>query len=140
MSISAGASEPRDHVQRPSLPWREDDRTECGKPCNDVRSVISRDELLLRVRRDGIQRAAYSTCMTCLETANRWKDWAADPVDVMAREFYGGRRHERMGDELRAIAALIAAHREEFDSYLAGLGQTVSLDAARRAKWAARRR
>lgn len=34
--------------------------------------------------------------------------------------------------ELRAIAALVAAHRDEFDEFIAGLANTTSLDAVRR--------
>lgn len=133
------SSSPRDHVHRPDLPWRDGGLTECGKPANDVGSVITREELRQRIQRDGIQRAAYSTCMTCLDASRRWKDWAGDPVDVMAREFYGGRRFDRLGDELRAIAALVAEHREEFDGYLAGLAATVDLDAVRQARLRSRR-
>lgn len=130
---------PRAHVQRPDLPWRDGQRTECGKPTNDVASVISRDNLLRLIKADGIQRTAYAVCMTCLETSRRWKDWAADPVDVLAREFYGGRRDERLHNELLAIAALIEAHREEFDGFVEGRKATISLDAARQAKRAGRR-
>lgn len=124
----------RDHVQRPDLPWRDGQRTECGKPTNDVRSVISRAQLQQRIKTDGITRAAYITCVTCLQTASRWKDWAGDPLDVLGREFYGGNRDPRLGPELLALAALVEAHRDEFDGYLTGLGQTVSLAAARVAK------
>lgn len=124
----------RDHVRRTDLPWRIATTTECGKPVVDVASVISRAELVAKVKQDGIQRAAYSTCMTCLETARRWPDWNADPVEAVARDFYGGRRDPRLRDELRAIAALVDAHRDEFDDYLTGLGETVDLLAARRAR------
>lgn len=132
--------EPRAHVRRPDFPWRDGQRTECGKSAIDVASVIDRAELHRRVARDGIQRTAYAVCMTCLDASRRWKDWAGDPVDVMAREFYGGRRDERLRDELRAIAALVEAHRDEFDGYMTGLSETVSLDAARRARAASARR
>ena len=123
-----------DHVRRPELPWRVNPLTECGRRLDDVRTSISRDELAARLRRDGQQRTAFSVCMTCLSTAGRWPSWDADPVEAMAREFHGFRRHERLADELRAIAAIVEAHREEFDGYLQGLRETVSLDAARRAK------
>jgi hypothetical protein len=39
---------------------------------------------------------------------------------------------ERLTNELHAIAALVAAHRDEFDDFIAGLANTTSLDAARR--------
>lgn len=128
------AEEPRAHVRRPDFPWRDGQRTECGKSAIDVAAVIDRDELNRRIHRDGIQRTAYTVCMTCLDASRRWKDWTGDPIDVMAREFYGGRRDERLRDELRALAALVEAHRDEYDDYMTGIGQTVSLDAARQAR------
>lgn len=127
----------RDHVLRPDLPWRTSTLTECGKVAADVKSCIDREALLARIRHDGVRRAAYSTCMTCLETARRWPDWGQDPVEALRREFHGGRADPRMHDELRALAALVAAHRDEFDGYLAGLAETVSL-ADRRARQARR--
>jgi len=125
---------PYDHVRRPDLPWRDGRLTECGKPVDDVKSVISREELAARLRQHGQQRTAFLVCMTCIDCVKRWKEWAADPVDAMAREFYGYRRHRSLGDELRAIWAVVEAHRDEFDAVMQGLGQTVRLDAARRAK------
>lgn len=128
-----------DHVRRPDLPWRVNPLTECGRRLDDVRGVISREELAARLRRDGQQRTAFTVCMTCLSTVSRWPQWDKDPVEAMAREFHGYRRHDRLADELRAIAAVVEAHRDEFDGYLAGLGETVRLDAVRRAKRTRRR-
>lgn len=48
-------------------------------------------------------------------------------------------RRQRLEAELEAIAVLVAEHRDEFDGYLAGRDQTVSL-AARRALAARRGR
>jgi hypothetical protein len=108
--------------------------TECGKPVADVKSVIDRSELLARLKRDGVRRAAYATCMTCLETARRWPEWDQDPVKALSREFYSGCPDPRLHDELWALAALVAEHRDEFAGYLHGLTETVSLAAARRAR------
>lgn len=133
-------SEPLDHVRRPDLPWRDGQRTECGRPAADFVSVISRDELMRRIKTDGMRRTAFTVCMTCMETSERWKTWVEDPVDVLSREFYSGRRDERLRDELLAIAALIEANREQFDEFMAGRAATVKLDEIRLARLRAARR
>jgi hypothetical protein len=115
-----------DHVLRPILPWRDERLTECGR--TDVSRAIGRDEFVAKVRREGKQRSAMTTCMTCWNTALRWKDWRQSPSDVMRRALpTWPSGPDRADDELRAIAALIAEHRDEFDGYLNGLGDTVSL-------------
>lgn len=122
---------PREHVRRPDLPWRVSALTECGRPVGELAHVIERPALLAKVHRDGIQRAAYTTCMTCLDTVRNRPDWDTDPVRALSREFYST-ADPRFADELRAIAALVAAHRDEFDDYMAGLKETTRLDEARR--------
>lgn len=128
------SDQPLAHVLRPNFPWRPADRTECGKPIADYALIWTRAELTAHVKEHGKQRTAFMVCMTCADTSSRWKDWAGDPVDVMAREFYGGRRDERLHDELLAVAALIEAHRDEFDEFLAGRKETVDLTGFRNAK------
>ena len=127
------------HVERPAPPWRSTPgRTECGLPVAG-HPVITRTEFEDMVRRLGDQRASMFLCMTCWSTASRWPDWVTDPVQVVMRETYGGRgrttatnrAEPTFRDELRALAALVDAHRDEFDAYLTGLGDTASLDAAR---------
>jgi hypothetical protein len=67
------------------------------------------------------------TCMTCSQTAERWETWEKDPRKAVEREIQwecawrSGDRSERLKDELRAIAALIAAHPEEFRELLTGM-------------------
>lgn len=117
---------PIEHVLRPDLPWRVSAMTECGRDVRDVQAVIDRGRLLVKLRELGVQRAAYTTCMTCAQTSRRWKTWDQDPVDALAREFYG-RQDPRLADELRAVAALVAAHRGEFADLMAGLADTVRL-------------
>lgn len=128
-------------VRAASLPWRPaDDRlTECGKSSAGYPS-ITREEFDKKLRLQGQQRAAMSTCMTCWNTATRWKSWAVDPVDAMSRECYGMRGdRDQLRKELWALAELVDRHREEFDGFLHGLEQTADLAARRRAK-ATRRR
>ena len=124
--------EPVDHILRPSLPWRNDGGiTECGYDASKVKAV-TRTEFFQRVKDLGQQRTAILTCMTCSATARRWKTWEEDPRQAMEREIaweWGGGyrertdRGERLKDELIAIAVLIEAHREEFDSTIATNGQ-----------------
>lgn len=131
---------PKEHVERPPLPWRAARITECGLPTAG-HPVITRDEFVVKVRRQGKQRAAFTTCMTCWDTAQRWPTWEQDPVRRICRETYGnGARgsYDRFRAELYAIEVLVAAHREEFDAALAGLADAPRLDEARRVRRARR--
>jgi hypothetical protein len=122
-----------DHVRRPDLPWRQALLTECGKPIAEMAQTISRDELIARLRSWGKARTSMSTCMTCWQTAARWKTFAEDPVDALRREVHTFRRSEveaALAADLRALAALAQAHRDEFEGYLAGLAETASLRSA----------
>lgn len=128
MSAGMKKADQLDHVRRPDLPWRVATSTECGRDADTV-PCISRDELLARLADFGQARTSLTTCMTCWQTSARWKTFDQDPVDALRREVYAGRmgEEERFGAELRALAALHAAHREEFDEFLAGLAETVSM-------------
>ena len=122
--------EPVDHILRPSLPWRreEDAITECGYDAAKVKTV-TRDKFFQRLKELGQQRTALLTCMTCSDTARRHSTWEDDPRQAMRREIdweagqwgYRSRtdRGARLHDELIAIAALIDAHRAEFDAAIA---------------------
>lgn len=124
--------ERRDHVLRPPLPWRPSATTECGRAAADVAAVITRDQLSARIKTLGKQRTAFTVCMTCATTAGRWSTFEENPVDCLRREVYGGRTEDGFADELRALAALVQAHRDEFDGFLSDLGKTTSLADARR--------
>lgn len=112
---------------RPLLPWRSADSaiTECGYDATKVKT-LTRDEYVARFKELGRQRCAMLTCMTCSETAARWAAWDVDPRTALEREIAwegaGRRWHEdrgqRLKDELLAIAALIEAHREEFEAHI----------------------
>jgi len=138
---------PLEHVIRSRPPWRRGgDLTECGKPVAG-RPVITRDAFLAKVRAQGKQRSAMTTCMTCWDTASRHPSWDENPVASLvreARQFEWARFEDSPAmsgpgpksisfrDELIAIAALIEAHPDEFDELLTGLRDTVRLDEARR--------
>ena len=120
--------EPVDHIIRPSLPWRPANTaiTECGYNASSVKA-ITRDEFFQRVKDLGQQRTAMLTCMTCSDTAKRWKTWEQDPRQAMEREIqwewgngYRARtdRGEILKDELTAIAELIETHKEEFETII----------------------
>jgi hypothetical protein len=130
---------PVDHVARPSLPWRPvSPVTECGRPVNDVAQVISRDDLAAKLREQGKQRAAMSTCMTCMGNSEEWATWNQDPVQAVTRETYGTRMRPTSGPddlfrrELLALGELVSRHRTEFEVILEGLGQVVPLANRRR--------
>jgi hypothetical protein len=138
-----------DHVARQPVPWRTGALlTECGREIDDDTRLIDHGELATRVRDLGQRRAAFSTCMTCWDTARRWSaSWDANPAEVMAREvqnvYYSmGRLGGERGDpeplivrELRALAELVRRHSDEFAELMEGLDKTVRIEdlAAKRA-------
>lgn len=138
-----------DHILRYPLPWRTDEAlTECGKAPTAVKQVVTHTELRRRIKDWGQQRTAMTVCMTCAARAPYSRSWERDPVNVIERETSRvrhqatrehlngepGSERARFTDELRAIAALVDAHRDEFDAYLTGLDDTVNLAARRAAK------
>ncbi|MDO3312384.1 Uncharacterised protein [Mycobacteroides abscessus subsp. abscessus] len=138
-------TEQRDHVTRAQLPWRADELTECGRQLNDVATYITRDQLIARVKEHGQQRTAFTVCMTCWNTASSHRyNWNSDPIATIAREAgrcggsYGhaspSPERSQLVAELRAIAALIEAHRDEFDGYINDLAETANLAARRNRK------
>lgn len=118
--------EPVDHILRPRLPWRPADTapiTECGYDATKVK-LISREDYAKRKKDLGYQRAAMLTCMTCVNTADRWGCWDDDPRLAIGREVEWERqtlyrhasdkRGTRLKDELTVIAAMIEERRDEF--------------------------
>lgn len=130
-----------EHVIRSRPPWRRgEDLTECGKAVSAVTAVITRDAFVAKVRKQGQQRSAMTTCMTCWHTAGNHPSWEENPASSLIREASRYRWHQpgkagadlTFHDELIAIQALIEAHPEEFDELLTGLGATTRLDDRRR--------
>jgi hypothetical protein len=122
--------EPVDHILRPQLPWRESPAiTECGFDASKV-STLTREAFHARLKELGQQRTAMLTCMTCSDTARRWGTWEDDPRALMERELQWEYRWHRttergcrLHDELLAVAALIAEHREEFEAHITATEQ-----------------
>src|SRR6266576_1705028 len=85
-----------EHVERPPLPWRHEELTECGLTSVN-HPTISRDQNVDKVKREGITRAAYTTCQTCFSTVQRHDTWDANPVSRLARELnrWGNDDHHR---------------------------------------------
>lgn len=123
-------SEDKAHVYRAAPPWRQGPPlTECGRAPESVAGPVLRvEELVAKWRREGQARAAYTTCMTCLDRARVYQghrrgeeagEWERDPVAVVARD---GRWGSPVADlarrELHALAGLAAAHPEEFAALL----------------------
>src|ERR1044071_1722492 len=122
-----------DHMRRPPLPWRREQRfTECGRRITDATKIISRDQLAERLRDWGQQRTSLFTCMTCWQTARRWKTFAEDPMDGLRRECYSGADDaDQFRIEMRAVEILVEAHRDEFEDAMAGLERTANFARAR---------
>lgn len=141
MVVMVEKPDPEHVVRSASFPWRaaDDGLTECGLAVVPGRKVITLEEVKTKFRVQGKIRASMSTCITCAQTATRYRSWVQDPVDAVRREVYGRRGdEERFKRELWALAALVAAHPEEFHGFLTGLDQAADLDARRRAKRGAR--
>jgi hypothetical protein len=125
---------PLDHILRPVPPWRVvQPLTECGL-AGARGELINREEFDARIARYGKARTAFTVCMTCFQTARRWQTWEQDPLRVVARDDnpYAAGQGEVLREELRALAALAEAHRDEFGDLLAGLQNAVRLDDKRR--------
>jgi hypothetical protein len=130
-----------DHVERGALPWRDVELTECGLPVAN-HPVITRASYAARLREWGQQRTRFTVCRTCATTSANYQSWDENPVSAIRREAERCGWFPQEGDEgrdlfvreLRALAALAAAHPEEFTGYVQGLTETVSLDAARKSR------
>jgi hypothetical protein len=143
MKVPDDLDGPLRHLLRPTFPWRTPDSTECGRALNDVQAVITVDEARALIAKYGSTRARFLLCGTCSETCNRHPTWDASPSGLMhrltERRWRGAASDNPTDRDLRAIAALVEAHRDEFDGYLAGLDETTSLTDARTRKAAAAR-
>jgi hypothetical protein len=137
---------PHRHLVRAAPGWRRPDQTECGRPIADVVTVVTRDEARQLITKYGKARSAFILCQACI-LHEKGVTWDNDPIATLFRELEsvrfarysedGGRRgarHEQLTRELRAIATLIEAHREEFDTLIGDLGGAIDLQKHRRAK------
>lgn len=123
-----------EHIERLRPPWRTLRLTECGHDIEEYKQVLSRDAAVAKIKKEGIQRASYGLCMTCLNkiqynSRDRWED---DPSANMARDAM--RRTDLLADELKALAILWENHQEEYVSIVKGLADTSNLSDKRAAK------
>lgn len=109
------------HISRPSLPWRASNLTRCGRPVAEMgegRVISLTQARSLMKRRDG-----GLVCLTCTRHLNDWPEWDANPSGLMHQYTrtgaWGPARDGWINDDLRAIAALIERHRDEFDALTA---------------------
>jgi hypothetical protein len=128
-----------EHMQRTQLPWRGDDDvlTECGLPA-DPRTTLTRGAMIAKIAREGKERAAMSSCMTCWTAATRHREEGdGDLVAVVQREvervhWRQNPARKRLLHELKAIVSLIETHRAEFDTLVRDFGEVVPLAEQRR--------
>lgn len=132
------------HIERPSLPWRRENKTECGLDASR-HPTWTRDEAEAVEKKIGKIRFSMHVCMTCKPTVGRHASWDEDPAaclirhaEKMSHSRWGYIKQpsdvqRRFADELRAIAALVEAHREEFDALVESYGDVVDLAERRRA-------
>ena len=132
-----------EHILRELLPWQRGEAgTECGRPVAEFAAVLTRDQAIAKFRALGQTRATMTTCVTCAQTVDRHATWATNPAAALARvaDRYVSRycpdkkAQRRFNDELRALALLAEAHREEFEELLAGLTGAVDLRQAQAAR------
>jgi hypothetical protein len=128
-----------DHVARLRLPWRTTDLTECGRDA-DKFPTITADQYEARLRKYGQRRTAFTVCQTCVSRVTFGLPGTAGGIrngiiDALHRECERVRYdpNSQLEQELQAIAALIDAHRLEFDATLAGLDDITHLGARRAA-------
>ena len=133
------------HIIAETWPWRTPDLTECGRAIEDVARTCTLGEAA-QIQQTARSKTVASLvlCQTCMDTCGRhyWTTWRMNPMGLVnrltthhhVRAAESSPRIDRMNIELRAIAALIAEHRDEFDAYIIGVQATTPLDAARKTR------
>lgn len=153
--------EPLKHLLRAAPPWETREYTQCGRQAEKL-ATTTVAEMNTVIKRHGRQRAAYTHCMTCIETQQRYASWRLEydehgnpqrrvavpmtwesaPADVISRWVERARYREpedadRLRRTLHAIGALVEAHADEFAAMVDADG-VVDLTARRRTKGGAR--
>lgn len=98
--------------------------TECGRQASARCETITRAEAAARIREHGRAAMVAQVCVTCARRSDAYSgiDWEDNPAALVARDADSSTElHELIVDELRAMAALVAAHPEEFTRELAHL-------------------
>lgn len=130
-------SEQIEHITRTPLPWRKSEHlTECGLEASKYPSLTP-DEAIAKVKKQGQQRAAMSTCMTCWSRGGRGftRGETEDLVQVLQRECERVRWEDGglLRAELRAIVDVVEAHRDECVAHIEAQSQMTDI-AVMRAK------
>ena len=122
------SDKPLTHILRSPLPWRDSDRTECGRLAAEFAKIVDWQEARVLAKKYGRQRFTILFCVTCTNTTTSWPTWDIDPIERLGRE---ARRDGRdlVNRELRAMSLLVDAHREEFDEAVAGLKDVTDIRA-----------
>lgn len=122
------AESPLKHIRREVPPWEPKDRTVCSRSAADVVDIVTEAEARALVKKHGKQRAAFMLCMTC--AGNFTPTFADNPVECVRdwasrlrrtgwpRDAQEAERETREAHLLRCLAALVEAHRTEFDEML----------------------
>jgi hypothetical protein len=141
------SSLPMEHIERARPPWQTERRTECGRPILEFGIVLSREQYVAKVKEQGVQRAALTTCWNCSSTANRHVEWDQCPWGVLERQrhwhgspYYGGHEAHPIDNELKALTALYYLHPDEFEVELKAINEAIPLADLRRRKAAESRR
>jgi hypothetical protein len=114
-------SQERDRVARPTLSWRTDRHTQCGRAADDVSSVISIDDLEARIQR-ATDRANREDQLPDVLGYQSGRGSMGDQPYRCRRARSCARQHRltgaeqsargvRFAGELRVITVLIEAHR-----------------------------
>lgn len=110
------------HYLRPPLPWhgRAERETACGRPVSDdVESPV------IPTAMPGFSLATRSfpsppagLCRTCWGRQGFLTSWDEDPAQALI-EWASGRNADRTARELRRIARMFEAHRDEYEAEVA---------------------
>jgi hypothetical protein len=133
--------QPVAHLPRAVPPWDEIRYTHCGRLIVDVAKMGTAEAYAALVKRQGQRRAAYDYCQNCTERAKYTQgSWETNATDI-ALDWLGRTRYISDGGRdiatatLHALAALVDAHREEFEAHRdATKSGIASLNAKRTAK------
>ncbi len=132
---------PKTHLLRSKPPWREGlDFSICGRAAEKCARIIDPGDLDPAARAAAVRCAIWrkdeppaGLCAVCCDRLRYSATWAADPVAVVAidTDIYADCRGDALRTELRALAALVAAHPDEFRELLEGESVMLALAGSR---------
>lgn len=119
------SDQPLKHLPLEVPPWSRLELTVCGRMRDDVAAMTTVDEATARIKRDGKQRAYASLCMTCIGRVHSLT-WETNPQETTfywvqkADSYHGAKNPIRnlVLAELKALAALVRAHPDEWAAHL----------------------